>query len=256
MSMVWTDTSQIQVAFFVLDAIYIKHSKRARCAVSDLVLGFLGGFSGEKLLTLEEPHLSLKTHDTSAPLLKHIAVVVELSSGRFGEGLECVAIFGVDGGQANNGGVLLVDERSEASTALNNDVRDVHPLAEGREENYEFDRVDVMSDDDKLGLLLLNKVGHMLEAVLKNRGRSARVGGSSSFSATSSFDALLLCSGGFRRVLAEELEELNSLVLAEGVLELVEDRRDLKTLLQDLQKQPSSDELVISNSIIQIIGVK
>jgi len=199
-----------------------------------LVLGLLGGLNSEHLLALEQAHLGLEAHNTSTPPLEYFSVLGVLRLERISEALEGVAILRVDGGESNNGGVLLVDEGSETATALHDAVRDTHALAKGGEEDNKFDGVNIVGDDDKLGLLLLNEVGHVLEAVLENGGGVASSGGTGSLGATSFLDALLLGGSSLGGVLAKKLEKLNSLVLGKGVLELVDDRGHLKTLLKDL----------------------
>jgi hypothetical protein len=208
-----------------------------------LVLSLLGSFSGEKLLTLEKTHLSLEAHGASAPLLEYFGVVVELSAGSISEPLKGVAIFRVYTGEGNNGSVLLVNKGTNTALALDNDVGYIHALAESGKESNKLDGVNIVSDDDKLGLLLFDEVSHVLEAVLEGGRGGITSLGTSSLGTASSLDALLLGSAGLGGVLAKELEEFNGLVLAEGVLELVDDRGDLQALLENLALPLDADVL-------------
>jgi len=79
----------------------------------------------------------------------------------------------------------------------------------GKEDN-ELNGVNVVSDNNELGFLVLNKGGDVIKTVLDYNGLLGlnllvlSLGlGSSNFSD-------LLFSGGFRRVLSEELEEIGS----------------------------------------------
>ena len=75
----------------------------------------------------------------------------------------------------------------------------------------------------------------VVEAVLDDSGGSARGGGTAgSLVGGGGGEAGLLGGLVLRLVLDEELEEVSGLVLGEGVLELVDGRRDLQALEDDL----------------------
>ena len=63
-----------------------------------------------------------------------------------------------------------MDDRSEASLSLNDDVRDTHFSTESRKENDEFDGVDVMRDNDERCLLGLDQSNDVVEAIFRING--------------------------------------------------------------------------------------
>ena len=63
-----------------------------------------------------------------------------------------------------------MDDRPEAGLALDDQVRDADLLAEGGQPDDELDRVDVVRDDDELGLPRLDEVGDVVEAKLDDDG--------------------------------------------------------------------------------------
>lgn len=103
-------------------------------------------------------------------------------------------------------------------------IRDTHLAAQSRQEHDQLDRVDIVGNDDKLGLLGLNEGNNVVETVLGVDGLLGLGLGR--------LVALLLASLGFRQetsllfldgfglVLVEELEQLGGGVLVEDVLEL------------------------------------
>ena len=117
---------------------------------------------------------------------------------------------------------LLVDDRSETGLALHNGVWDTHLLAQRGEENDELDRVDVVGDEDKRSLLVLDQTDNVVETVLGSVGLLADVllllalrdGGGLLV------QTVLLLGLGLWSVLVEELKSLCGGVAVEDVVEL------------------------------------
>ena len=86
------------------------------------------------------------------------------------EGGELAIILTANLLDGNNGCRLLVDDRSEASLSLNDDVWDTHFSTESRKENDEFDGVDVMRDNDERCLLGLDQSNDVVEAIFRING--------------------------------------------------------------------------------------
>lgn len=129
-----------------------------------------------------------------------------------------------------------MNDGTETGLALDDSVWDTHLLAQRGEENDELDRVDVVGDEDKRSLLVLDQADNVVETVLGSVGLLADVllllavlDGGGLLEQT-----LLLLGLGLRAVLVEELESLGSGVLVEDVLELGESRRNLQAHLKDL----------------------
>lgn len=129
-----------------------------------------------------------------------------------------------------------MNNSTETGLALDDGVGHTHLLAERRKEDNELDGVDVVGDEDKRGLLVLDEADHVVQTVLDSVGLLADIllllallDGGSLLEET-----LLLLGLGLRAVLVEELEGLGGGVLVENVLELGQGRRNLQAHLEDL----------------------
>jgi hypothetical protein len=184
------------------------------------------------LLSLLVSGLSLLSQNDVAIFGQVLLVLVVVLQEVLGESLELGSVFLTDVGDGDAGGRLLVDQLAESGLALDEAVGDVLVAAEVGEPDNQFDGVDVVGDDDELGLALLDESGHVVETALDVSGLGG-VGllfvlGLGGLQKT----GLLLGSGlGF--VLGEQLEERLGLVGSQSVGELVDDGRDLQTLEED-----------------------
>lgn len=147
--------------------------------------------------------------------------------------------------EPRRGNYLLVDDSSETSLALDDGVRDTHLAAQSRQEDNELNGVDVMGDQNKRGLLILDQADNVVETVLDGVRLLADIllllallNGGGLLEET-----LLLLGLGLRAVLVEELEGLGSGVAVQGVLELSNRRRDLEAHVQDLLLALQADVL-------------
>ena len=136
----------------------------------------------------------------------------------------------------------------------------VHLPAQRRKPQHQFDGVDVVGDHHQAGLLLLHQGRHVLQAVLQKqtrqevnntvreegggwvgsclegRGRRSSCGGglTASGSKSGGLQTLRLGGLGLGLDLHEQLEKLGSLVLVQSVRELVNGRRNLQPLKENL----------------------
>lgn len=62
----------------------------------------------------------------------------------------------------HDSGGLAADNGTETGLALDNDAGDAHLAAEGGEEDDELDGVNVVGNDDEVGLLLLDEADDVL----------------------------------------------------------------------------------------------
>ena len=138
-----------------------------------------------------------------------------------------------------------MDDSAETGLALDNGVGDTHLLAEGRKEDDELNGVNIVGDQDKRSLLVLDETNDVVQTVLDGVGLLADIllllallDGSSLLEET-----LLLLGLGLGAVLVEELESLGGGVLVEDVLELSQRRRDLQAHLKDLLLALEADVL-------------
>lgn len=129
-----------------------------------------------------------------------------------------------------------MDNGSKTSLALDDSIRDTHLAAESGKENNQLDGVDVVGNQNKRSLLVLDEANNVVETVLNVVGLLAGIlllltlgdGGGLGV------ETLLLLSLGLRAILVEELEGLSSGVAVEGVLELRDRGGDLEAHVQDL----------------------
>ena len=92
-----------------------------------------------------------------------------------------------------------------------------------------------MGDADHLGLLGLNEVSHVLQAILEDSwGNSSSGGFSSSGGLCNVFDAGSFSLFGLRLVLHQELEKFGGLIFVKSGVELVQCWWDLESLKEDL----------------------
>lgn len=111
--------------------------------------------------------LVLDSHDTTAPLSVELLVFVELGSELSGESFQVLDVFLSDFGEGDAGGSLGVDELSESSLTLDEAIWNSLGLAEGWEENNYLNWVNIVSNHDQFGLLLLNEGGHVVQSELE-----------------------------------------------------------------------------------------
>ena len=124
-----------------------------------------------------------------------------------------------------------MNEVTKTSLALDDDVRDAHFAAKSREPNNQLDGVDVMSNDDELGLLGFDKSGHVVETELENLGLLALDGLSLGFSSSLNKKSVLLLLLGFRAVASQKTKQVGGRGLLQSLCELSNGRGDLDTLL-------------------------
>lgn len=129
-----------------------------------------------------------------------------------------------------------MDNSSETSLALDDGVGDAHLSAEGRQEDDELDRVNVVGDQDEGSLLVLDQADNVVETVLDSIRLLADI-----FLLLALLDggslldqSFLLLSLRLRSVFVEELEGLGSSVAIKNVLELGNGRGNLQAHVDDL----------------------
>ena len=91
---------------------------------------------------------------------------IQVSLRRGDEGSELALILAADVLEGKHSSGLLVDHRAKASLALNDHIWNTHLAAQGGEEDNELNGVDIVSNDDEVGLLGFNEGNTVVEAVL------------------------------------------------------------------------------------------
>jgi len=143
-------------------------------------------------------------------------------------------VLGLDLSESENRGSLATDDGAETSLTLDDGVRDTHLAAKGGKEDDEFDRVDIVGDDNEVRLLVLDQRNDVVQSRLDEEGllrlvRLLAIGEVGSLGLEANLLLLLRLS----LVLVEETEELSGSVLVEDVSELSDRGRSLETLVED-----------------------
>lgn len=201
---------------------------------------------GESLILLGSGGLGLGAHDTSTPgttVILELLKVVSVDGGD--EGGETRLVLITDLGEGNGGGGLLVDEGTETRLALDNAVGDTHLAAESRKPEDELNGVNIIGNDDKGGLLGLDKGSNVVDTVLDKEGLlTLGLGGLAlGLGGGGSIKTSLLVLAGLGAVLGGKLEHLGGSVLVKDLGELVDGRRDLETELEDAALTLETDVL-------------
>ena len=89
----------------------------------------------------------------------------QVGFGSTDEGGEFTLVLTLDILEGQDSGGLLVDDRTEASLALDDHIRDTHLATESREENDKFDGVDIVCNDYERSLLGFDKGNGVVETI-------------------------------------------------------------------------------------------
>ena len=181
---------------YALDRVGGKDSNKSLLALLDL----------DEFLTSGHHVLVLDTHDTTTPLSGQVGVVIELSLEHGGHLFEVNNILAADISDSDAGGGLEVAELSKVGLSTDEAEGDTLLAAESGKMDDELDGVDVVGNDDKLGLVLLNESGHMVETKLEVHGLLTLVATFASLGLASHSRGLL--SAGLRHVLGHQFNEL------------------------------------------------
>ena len=178
--------------------------------------------------------LRLLTHDTTTPSSSDGNIVVVLSLESLSESLKRSSILLANRGQAHNSGVLLVDQSTESSLALENAEWDILLSAKGWEPADEFDWIDIVCDNNELCLLILDQRGDLMNTVLDGKRLLLITILASGLGFSDLLETSLLLLGCLWRILLQELQQFTSLVLVESVCELIDHWRNLNSLKKNL----------------------
>jgi len=162
--------------------------------------------------------LILDAHNTTTPVSSEGLVLVELSTEVLGKNFEVLEVFLADFSESDAGSGLLVDELAEACLTLDEGEGDTLLSAEGRKEDEELDRVNIVSHNDELGLALLNELGNVVETELEDDWLSTLLGISTTLLGLSlRLESGLLLLLGLWLIFSEQFKELACLVPIDGL---------------------------------------
>ena len=148
--------------------------------------------------------LVLDAHDTTAPILAELSVIVVLSLEGVAELLEIDVVLTADVGEGKSGGGLHVDELAKVGLAADEAEGDTLLSAESGQMDDDLNGVDVVGDHDKLSLTLLNESSHVVETELDEE-RLVSLGSTLLSGSLQTLGLLLL---GLGLVLSEQFKEL------------------------------------------------
>jgi hypothetical protein len=180
--------------------------------LADSDKGLLGELDLDESLASGHHVLVLDTHDTTAPLSGEFGVIVELGLELSAELLKVDEVFAADISESNAGGSLQVNELAKVGLAADEAEGDTLLSAESGQVDDELNGVDVVGDDNELGLVLLNECGDVVETELEVHWLlsllgSTLIGGTALSLRLESVGLLLAGLGG---VLSEQFKELGS----------------------------------------------
>jgi len=192
--------------------------------------GLLGELDLDELLAGSHHVLVLDTHDTTTPNSGELVVVVVLGLELLAELLEVNEVLASHLSEGDASGRLKVDKLAEVGLAADEAEGNTLLSAESGQVDNKFDWVDVVGDNDELGLVLLDEGRHVVETELEMKRLVALLG---ILGLSGSLQSGGLFLVGLRLVLGEQFKELAGLVLLEGLLELVDGGGHLQSLEQN-----------------------
>ena len=184
----------------------------------------------------------LDSHDTTSVLSSESRVLVVQRSEVTSESVEIVLILFLDLSESNAGCGLLVDKLTETGLVLDESIRDILLATEHREVENKLDGVDIASDEDELGLVVLDERG---DGAQTESVDGVGVTGLLVLASSGSFllKSLGLLSLGLRLVFSQKLESFLSLVPLQSFLELGDLWWDTESLQKNLLLSLNSDVL-------------
>ena len=135
----------------------------------------LGQLDLEDLLASSHHVLVLDAHDTTAPLSEEISVVVVLGLEGVCEAIEVDEVFVANLGESDARSSLHVDELAEVGLAADKAEGNALLSAERGQVHDDLERVDVVGNHDKLGLVLFDESGDVVETELDVDGLGSLV---------------------------------------------------------------------------------
>lgn len=113
----------------------------------------------------------LEAHDTTTPSgADLLGLVGEVGFDSRDKRSKFNLVFGLDVSENESSSSLLVDDCSESGLTLDDAVGDSHLAAEGWEPQNQFNRVNIIGNDDKLGLLGFNQGSDVVDSKLDKNG--------------------------------------------------------------------------------------
>ena len=132
--------------------------------------GLLGELDFHELLASGHHVLILDAHDATAPLSEQLLVVVELALEEVAQLLEVDEVLPAHLRQGDASRRLQVHKSAKVGLAPDKAEGNTLLSAESGQVDNKLDRVDVVRDDDQLGLVLLHERRHVVQTELEVHG--------------------------------------------------------------------------------------
>lgn len=139
-------------------------------------VGLLSELDFSELLSMGHHVLVLDAHNTATPVSSEGLVLIELSAEVLGKNFEVLEVLLADISESDASGGLLVDELAEACLTLDEGEGDSLLSAESGEESKELKGINVVSNNNELGLALLNELSNVVETELDNNWLGSLLG--------------------------------------------------------------------------------
>merc|ERR1719476_1306448 len=199
------------------DTAYFRFYSSNIGSIKDSILDLGGQLLGLGLLQFGDLGGRLASKTSTSPVFPDlVTTLVEVGLDGLDELVERAAVVGLDRSKSETSAGLPPSDTSEPSLVLDDAVGDSHLAAQGGKEENELNGVDVVDSLADHGSAL---------------GGSILLSSGTGFSASN--QPLLLSLAGFGAVLVHQLEQLGGGLPVQGLVELVDWRRNLKPGLED-----------------------
>lgn len=214
------------IQIFILQSSRIFLSQRLR------FLTFSDSFQPQPLVQFSHRFLSKKT--TTASLPNFISPIVIIGPDSFDEFRKLLFVLGFNVSKSNRSYHFPTDELSKTSTSLDDAIRNVEFLAEGRKPDDDFDRVDVVGDNDELGFFLFDEGYDFVDPGFETWGPDGGLVGLAGYASVGTFDETGLFLGfGFGGIFGSQFKQLSGSLFIQSLSKLMDRAGDLQTLLQN-----------------------
>lgn len=199
----------------------------------------MGGSCSESLASSLSTTLKflsrLVATNTSAPRPPElISLVNEVSLGGGDNGGKFLLILTTNVLESEDSSSLLMNDGTETGLGLDDHVGNAHFTTQSGNEDNQFDGINIMSNNNKVGLFRLNEGDTVVQPIFDEE-RLLVFLLSLAFSSGLSlgFKSGLFLLLGLRTIFVQQLEQLRSRILIKGVGKLSNGGRDLETLVED-----------------------
>jgi hypothetical protein len=203
--------------------------------LGDVVGSFLGSSHGFESESLVEFGLRFSAQNSATPVFPDFfGSFVVVSFNGFNQLGEFLFVLVLDFREGDTGALFSADQLSESGFTFDDAVWDVHLSAESWKVDNNLDWVDIVGDDNKLGLFSFDEVDDLVDSAVEG-GWSLTWGVWLAFSSCfgSGYESLFFLGFVLWGVLGGQFEQLGGGLFVQGLGELVDGRWDLQSSLEN-----------------------